>query len=353
MLSLFKKKQDPQVLLFDFGSDSVKVALFEPTTRTLQKVIKRPLPSDAFVDLIVSPEGSLPGLIASLAAEMDAVDCQIASGISGKKVIAKKIDVPNKITDAVIPEFIKVEAEQEIFFNKTEMDLDYELLEGVNFNEVGGRSLYVVVVEKKVIQNYNTCFQEAGLSLEVLDPNFSATFNSLLYNEDLEKDKNYMLLDIGKKYTDLVISVNNQLIFSRSLPQGGDFYNEKIEQDLGVEADKVEELKLESTYEDGAAQVSEIIKGSHSAFIEEIQSCYEIYLSLFPSQKISKLFLSGGGSQTLGLDKAIGESLQIPCEKFNPFKNMNCSEELEMQQDNLKAYAAVVSGLALRFMDND
>ena len=56
-------------------------------------------------------------------------EISVITGISGKGVIAKKIDIP-QMEESMIPEFVEIEAEQEVFYNKEEMELDYDMLTG-------------------------------------------------------------------------------------------------------------------------------------------------------------------------------------------------------------------------------
>ena len=113
------------------------------------------------------------------------------------------------------------------------MDLDYEILTGVNFNKPGAQSILVVTVFKNIIESYNSVMRKMGLECEILDTNFAALFNSFEHNESLDEQNNYMVIDIGCASTNLVIVVKNQVVFARNLPFGGDFFNQEIEKKNG------------------------------------------------------------------------------------------------------------------------
>jgi len=349
MLNIFKKKKE-KYLILDIGSQNTKMGIFYPEKTMIENLIVRPTPPDSFQKGSLSSKNNLGEFIAQCGEELGVEkELNVIAGLSGKGIIAKKIDIP-KMDESMIPEFVEIEVEQELFYNKDEMELDYEILPDVNLSKTNAQPLLVITVLKSLIENYNNIVQEAQLNSKILDTNFSALFNSFEHNEEPDKNSNYMVLDIGCSVTNLLVVIKSQLVFVRSLPVGGQFFNDKITQELGVDNEEAEELKISASRgENAPQQLVDLIKGTiNGTYVEEIQSCYELYCSLFPGNQVSQIYITGGASQTLELQPFLQEKMAIPVSLLNPFQNIKLSLDIENQQEDLKVFSAVVSGLALR-----
>ena len=60
----------------------------------------------------------------------------------------------------------------------------------------------------------------------------------------------------------------------------------------------------------------------------------------------NKFYLTGGSAEMLGLKEYVGENLNVDVEVLNPFKNTDCSLEIE----NPAQYAVAI-GMAVRGLD--
>ena len=113
---------------------------------------------------------------------------------------------------------------------------------------------------------------------------------------------------------------------------------------------KPEDLKKSATQKgDHPQNVSEIIQETiNPLFCDEIFSGYESYLSFFPSDKVSQMYITGGGSLSLGLLDALKQKFEIPVSYLNPFQKIELNSDLKMQEESLLPFGSVVAGLFLR-----
>ena len=351
-LSLFGRGPKKPRLALDIGSQNTKIMLFDPVKAFVKKMVVKPTPVDSFKGGLIRNEGELSEFLTQsvLELELDS-EASVITGISGKGVIAKKIDIP-QMDESMIPEFVEIEAEQEVFYNKEEMELDYDKLVGVNFKKPEAPSVLVVTVLKRMIESYNNVIKKSFLDCEILDTNFSALFNSFEYNESLNGNSNYMLLDIGCVSTNLLIIIKRQVVFARNLPIGGDFFNQGIQKKMGINYQEAEELKISASDGQDAPQelVTLVRNDLNGAFAEEILSCYELYRSLFSEKDVDHAYVTGGGSKTLSLVSDLQKKLGFPIDNLNPFKKIKLSSNLQVKKEDLKTFSAVVTGLSLRFL---
>ena len=350
VLNFFSKKSKKQVFGLDIGTQNTKFMSFEEAGPVVSNFIVAPTPDGAFSAGLISDEKVLAQFVQKQLANLSIEDeFSIVLGISGKGMIAKKLDLP-EIDDHMIPEFVEIEAEQELFYNRDEMELDYEILEGLNLDKPEAKSLFVVTVLKTVVESYNKILDQNSIPCEVLDTNFGALFNAFESNHTIDESKNYMLLDIGRATMNLIVVVKKQVVFARNINLGGDFFNSSIQKKMSVDYNIAEDLKVSASKEGEAPQdiVSFIQSELNKNFIEELISPYELYNGLFPESPVSEIYLTGGGSQTVGLAPEMANAFNCPIHFLNPFSKIKFPPDLKKYEKDYKMISAVAVGLSLR-----
>lgn len=354
VLSFLKKKSKKQVFGLDIGTQNIKLMSFEADKPSVNNFLVAPTPDNAFSAGLISDEAVLSQFIGQQLASLNIEEeLSVNLGVSGKGMIAKKIDIP-EIDDHMIPEFVEIEAEQELFYNREEMELDYEILEGLNFNKPEAKSLFVVTVLKTVVESYNKVLEQNAIPCETLDANFGALFNAFEFNYNLDENKNYMLLDIGRTTTNLVVVVKKQVVFARNINLGGDFFNQSMQTKLSIDYGMAEDLKISAGKEGEAPQdiVSLLKSDLNKNFIEELISPYELYNGLFPNHSVSEIYITGGGCLTVGLTSEIENSFNCPVHLLDPFKNIKFPVDLSKQKKEYKMFSAVLAGLTVRSLND-
>ena len=348
LLNFFAKPQKTFIAL-DIGSQNTKMLVFQKGKAIVEKMIIEATPPGSFQGGNILDKEVLFDFLAQCAVKMKIEDLKVIAGVSGKAVIAKKLDIP-QVEESMLPEFVEIEAEQELFYNREEMELDYDILRGIRADKPENQSLLVVTVLKKVIEDYNQLIKKSGMECEILDTSATALFNSFEYNEDLDENKNYMVLDIGRSGTNMALVLKKQIVFLRHLSVGGDFFNQGIQKKMNIDYQEAEELKISASKEQSAPKelVSLIRTELNESFVEEILSCYELFSNLFPEQNVHCAYITGGACQTLGLSAHLKEKLSCPVYFFNPFKKIELKPELKKEQGRLQFFSAVATGLALR-----
>ena len=353
VLSFFSKKSNKQVFGLDIGTHNTKLMSFNGKESVVSNFIVVPTPDNSFSAGLISDENILSQFIGQQIASLEVEDeLSVILGISGKGMIAKKIDIP-EIDDHMIPEFVEIEAEQELFYNRDEMELDYEILEGLNFNKPEAKSLFVVTVLKTVVESYNKILEQNAIQCDILDTNFGALFNAFEFNYTLDENKNYMLLDIGKTTTNLIVVLKKQVVFARNINLGGDFFNNLIQKKMSIDYSMAEDLKISASKGGEAPQdiVSLIKSELNKDFVEELISPCELYNGLFPKKPVNEIYITGGGSQTIGLMSEIESAFGCKVHFLNPFKEITFPSGLKKYKEEYKMISSVLVGLSLRSLE--
>ena len=349
-LSFLKSGSKKTILGLDIGSKSTKILGLksDKTNFTVSHFSMASTPSDAFSMGKVLDSSKLSDFISEQISLLDiSNDIELVLSISGKGMIAKKIDIPD-MEDYMIPEYVEIEAEQELFYNKEEMYLDYQILQNLNSDKSDSKSLFVMTVQKQVIDSYMESVPEELASCHIIDTNFSSLYNIFEYNMDLKSELIYMVIDSGSAMTNIIVVIKNQIVFARSISFGGDFFTQEIQKKMSVDYSVAEELKVTASQGGNSpADLVSLLKGDLSeTFIEEIVSCYELYLSFYPDKNLNEIYITGGNSETLGLKELIGGKLNSEVKPLKAFKKINQSSDFLKKGSS--SFYSTVAGLALR-----
>ncbi len=347
LINLFKKTKKEYVAL-DIGSQNTKVASI--SGGSINKFIIEPTPEKLFDAGMILDEKGLSKFLMVCLGNLDiTTDIEVITGVSGKGVITKKIEIPYMEED-LIAEHLPFEAEQYLPYEIDEMDLDYEILKDMSSSsKTNDVPILLVAVLKSIVSQYNELFEKSFLNCDILDTNVFALFNVFEKNYDLDEKENYFLIDIGLSTTNVVAIIKNQVVFTRSLPIGGDFYTQEIEKRLNLNYAEAEELKKSVSQEaEHPEHISSAIKEINPLFSDEIFSGYEFYLSFFPNNKISQIYITGGGSQCLGLLETLNNKFQNSVYRLNPFQNIELGPDVLLDEKVLSSFGAIVAGLSLR-----
>lgn len=104
--------------------------------------------------------------------------------------------------------------------------------------------LDVIIADKEVVKTIGLAMQKAGLMMDGIVANGFAVKDIVLSEE--EKENGVLLLDIGAGNVDISVFKNNGLVYTDSLPVGGDTITNDIS--IGLEISHQEADKLKKQY---------------------------------------------------------------------------------------------------------
>lgn len=338
------------VIGLDIGSSSVKVIELREGRNgfKLQNLAISPLPSDAIVDGAVMDSVTIIDTIRDLVSGVTKTK-DVVTSISGHSVIVKKITLPF-MTESELEESIQWEAERHIPFDINDVNLDFQII-GYGTENPDMMDVILVAAKKDMINDHVSVIMESGLNPVVVDIDAFAIENMAAINYDIDKEDTVALANIGATVTNINILKNNISAFTRDVFKGGNQVTEEIQRQLHIDYEEAEKIKMGKQV-DSAIQsvVQDVLKSSSESLAIEIGNTLDFFQSTSTYQKISKVFLSGGGAKIKDFDVILQQQIGIPVEMANPFKKIEYSEK-NFDTDYLREIAPVVAvgvGLASR-----
>ena len=301
MFSFFPNKEVLSVGL-DIGSSSLKLAAIRKKGKDilLKKIALQPL------DLSSDPAAMISDLVMSQGLSGTPVNVSL----SGQPVITRYLSWP-KMSLNELKAAMQFEAREHIPLPLEEVVLDCAILnEKIEENKM---LIALAAIKKSVVQERIALLERCGIIPKIIDVDCFCLVNAFNRSQGLETKSrvNSAVLDIGLRYTNMVVIDGADLKFSRDILAGSQ------ESDL-------------------------------NSLSSEINSSIDYYENQ-NGRQIEKIFLSGGAVYSPAVMDFLKHQLNLPFEAFNVFSGLNIDPSLEQNSLLSKpSLFAIALGLALR-----
>ncbi len=269
---------------------------------------------------------------------------EIVVSVPEPQVFTRTVKFP-MLTDAEISSAVKWEAEQYIPIPLKEAIVQHTVLlrnEKATPPEV---IVLLVAAPRVVVEKFTKVISLAGLTPVAVETELIALVRALA-----PVDKTVMLVDIGAASTDISISRDGLLSFSRSIPIAGEAFSRAVTQGLGVTAAQGEEYK--KTYGLEASQLEGKVKGVLEPVlrmvVDEIKKAINYYQTEEKGEVPSAVIISGGTTGMPEIITSLSSLLGMEVLIGNPFARLNLDPETAKKLAPYAPLYSVAVGLALR-----
>ena len=353
--NLFKAKTPPLIGV-DISSSSVKLVELADAGKgriRLERYAIEPLPKDAVLD----------GNIMNLEAVGDSVRRgwkrmgsrlkTLAMALPSAQVITKKISVPAGLREDELETQVETEANQYIPFALEEVNLDFQIL-GAAPNSAEDVEVLIAASRKEKVEDRIAVAEFAGLKAIVMDiDSFAAQTAFELMESQLPdggREQVIALVDVGAAMMSINVLRNNQSVYMREQPFGGNQLTQEIQRHYNLSLEGAEAAKrnggLPETYE------VEVLQPFMETLALEVTRALQFFYTSTQYNQVNHIFLSGGCATIDGLDQVVSKRTEVNALVANPFATMQVSPKIKQRQLIQDAPALVVAcGLGMRRFD--
>ena len=251
-------------------------------------------------------------------------------GVSGREVNLRVTKVPPLSQAGKLKKLMEFEVMQIAGKSGGDVYSDYCLL---NVPTRGYPELPVLVglAKNSLVNERIDSLKKAGGGLAEVTPNALALFQVLRANPMVNLAETIVLLDIGHENTEVVIQKDGHLLFARNITSGGKAFTEALAEQLKVEFEQAELLKIKEGVITASWDRDNQISLALISATSQLQSVVETSVSFarntlkMDELTVDRILLSGGGARIKGLDNYLHSVLNKPVEFLQPFKNINMS----------------------------
>jgi len=347
---MFASKKD--IVGIDVGSSAVKIVKLRESRGTyhLVNIGIMPLAPETIVDGAVMDSSVIVESIRNLLTSMKIKTKQVSTSVSGHSVIIRKINLP-VMTESELEASIQWEAEQYIPFDISEVNIDFQII-GPDAKDPSQMNVMLVAAKKDFVGDYTALFAEAGLDPVVMDIDCFAVENMFDYNYGFVEGEVVALIDLGASTTSVSVLKGDTSIFTRDIQTGGTSLSEELQKRLGVGSEEAERAKLgdRNIVDVDPDSIDEIMADAIENLVQEVQRSLDFFAATSSDDHVTRMYLTGGVSNSVQVHEALEERLGIPAERVDPLRNVTINEK-EFDAEYLSAVGSMFSvamGLAMR-----
>ncbi len=276
--------------------------------------------------------------------------------LNGQSVFPRFAKFPAVAADK-LEELVRYEVEQNVPFPIDEIVCDHQF---TGTTPEGEKAAMIVAAKLDQVRAVTDAVAAAGLSPQIVDVSPMAIYNAFRWSNPGAAGCS-VILDIGSRTTSLIL-VEDEKIYTRSIPVAGNTITKDIAQTFGCSLEEAEQLKLERGYvslggvtedaDEVTDRVSKIIRTVLTRLHAEISRSINFYRSQQGGNAPARLFLTGGTVRLPQLDEFFRETLQVEVGYLNPFAKIGVGAKVNRQALANDAFTLAESaGLALRMAD--
>jgi type IV pilus assembly protein PilM len=279
---------------------------------------------------------------------------RVAAALSGHAVIVKRLQLP-AMSEAELGDAIPWEAEQYIPFDLSEVQIDYQVLNGAADASKTSIDVLLVAAKKDRIDDRASVIAQTGRRPVVIDIEAFALANAYQVNYPERTDPFSALIHIGRSTTIVCLLERSEPVFTRDIPIGGQMHLDGLLRELGpMGIDEMGARRIlhgQVPNDVSAEQVSSVLRDASSQLVLELRKTIDFYRATAPVDRLSRVVLSGGAWQAVGLVDLLASEFGAPVDVFDPFRRVTRPSRGIGADVTGPAYAVAV-GLALR-QEND
>ncbi|MBF0568801.1 MAG: type IV pilus assembly protein PilM [Nitrospirae bacterium] len=347
MIDIFGPKS---LLGLDIGSSSIKAVQLKDlkTGYELELFDFLPIDSDLIVENVVADSEKLSGAIRALVKKAKIKTKNTVISISGhSSVIIKRITLPD-MTEEVLNENIRYEAEQYVPFGIDDVNLDYQILGPAE--EPGQIDVILVAVKKDVLSSYISAVKDAGLTPVIVDVDAFTLENMYGANYKTEASRSVALLNVGASNTTINILKSGISAFTRDSSIGSRNHTEALMNQFSLSYEDAERIKAGATVNGiTPEQAAPVLDSVSEDIVMEINHSLDFFSDSPEMEAIEGLWLGGGGALVKGLKEKLSDMTGYPVTLLNPFKDIKIPKGIDAAYlASIAPIATIAVGLATR-----
>ncbi|MGH7223998.1 MAG: type IV pilus assembly protein PilM, partial [Gemmataceae bacterium] len=282
----------------------------------------------------------------------------VSISVPGQSGLARFVKLP-PVEEKKIADIVRFEAKQQIPFNLDEVVWDYQKIgSGVVTDGFAMETeIGLFAMKRDMVNRYLQHFKDVNVDVHLVQMAPLALCNyvafDLLAREaegGTDGDKKCIVaLDIGADSSNLVITDGERIIWQRPIPLGGNHFTRALTKDLKLTFAKAEHLKRNATKSPDLRKILAALKPVLNDFVGEVQRSLGYFTNTHRDAHIEYMIGLGNAFRLPGLQKFLGEKLQLDVRKLGKMERVSGDQVVAQQAytENVLTFA-VAYGLALQ-----
>jgi type IV pilus assembly protein PilM len=269
----------------------------------------------------------------------------VAVGLPSNRVFTTVAEV-ERLPANELAQSIRLQADSLIPTPLTESKIDWALI-GDSPTDKTKQEILLTSVANSFIESRLDILEAIGLNVVAFEPDNLAMTRALVADNAGQVT---MVLDVGRRSTDLVIVMNGAPHLTRAIPTGVEAIIRSASQNLNIDEKQAEQFvyKFGMSKEKLDGQIYQAINSTVDLLMGEIEKSIAFFQTHYPSTKVERIIVTGGASVIPEFPLYLANKFSVSVEIGNAWQGVSYSTDRQNELLTISYQFAVAVGLAER-----
>lgn len=331
----------------DIGTTGIRlVQLKNGSPKALIKYAYIPIDANLAASDSKADQQKLAEAVNQLVAQAHITTKNVAVGIPSNRVFTTVADV-DRLPANELAQAIQYQADALIPTPLAESKIDWALL-GDSPSDKTKQEILLSSVPNNFIEERLDMLENIGLNVIAFEPDNLAMARALLPAD--ASGVAQLVLDVGGRSTDLVVSFGGDPHLTRSIPTGIEAIIRAATQNLNIDQKQAEQFvnKFGLSKDKLEGQVFQAISGTIELLTSEVEKSIKFFQTRYTDVKIERIIVTGGASVIPEFPLFLANKFGINVEIGNAWRNVSFARDRQNELLALSNQFGVAVGLAER-----
>jgi type IV pilus assembly protein PilM len=331
----------------DIGSTAIRLVELRAAgngPKALVKYAYVPLEGTIAISESKADQQKIAQSIAQLVRQAGVSTKNVAVGIPSSRVFTTVAEV-DRLPLNELAKAIPYQADALIPTPLAESKIDWALI-GDSPKDKTKQEIILSSVPNKFVEDRLDMLESIGLNVVAFEPDNLAMARALTTPDAVPQ----LILDVGRRSTDLVILMNGLPHLTRSVPTGVEAVVRAAAQNLNIDEKQAEQFvfKFGMSKDKLEGQVFQAISGTIDMLSSEVEKSIKFFQARYEGSKVEKIIVTGGASVMPEFPLYMANKFGTTVEIGNSWRNVSFSRDRENELLAISNQFGVAVGLAER-----
>ncbi|MFZ1323684.1 MAG: type IV pilus assembly protein PilM [Candidatus Saccharimonadales bacterium] len=331
----------------DIGTTAVRVVQLRGSgsMKTLSKYGYMPIDPKVAMSDAKADQQKVVQVVRELLEQAQVTTRDVAVGLPSNKVFTTVVDM-DRLSQGELEKSLMYQADSLIPTPVAESKLDWALL-GDSPADASKVEVLLSSVPNEFVESRLDMLEAIGLNVIAFEPDSLALARAMAAPENTLP---VMVVDIGSKTTDIVVTMGGAPRLIRSLPTGTDAIIRSALQNLNIDEKQAQQFvfKFGLGKDKLEGQIYNAIIGTVDLLVGDIDKSIKFFLSRYPNLKIDRIVVTGGASVLPEFPLLLANKFGVNVEIGNAWRNVAFPSDRQNELLAVSNHFGVAAGLAER-----
>jgi type IV pilus assembly protein PilM len=269
----------------------------------------------------------------------------VAVGIPSQRVFTGVVDF-DRLPPSELSKAIRYQADSLIPTPLERSKIDWAVI-GDSPKDKTKVEVLLSSVENDFVEQRLDMLESIGLDVIAFEPDNLALARALVAQDVMQPQ---MVIDIGSKSTDIVVTMNGAPRLMRAIPTGAEAVIRSAAQNLNIDDKQARQFvfKFGLSRDKLEGRIYDAIIGTVDLLTSEIDKSIKFFQSRYPEVPVSRIIVTGGASALPEFPLYLANKFGIEVEIGNAWRNVSFAPERQNELLAVSNHFGVAAGLAER-----